>query len=77
MNRHAVATRADVGLPKAICLRDHIQRIFPECQVDACVQMYESSSEEDILEGEPNFVLDCIDNIDTKVHYNIQLAPFY
>ncbi|KAH7446470.1 hypothetical protein KP509_01G058000 [Ceratopteris richardii] len=67
LNRHAVATRADVGVPKAICLRDHILRIFPECQVDARVQMYESSSEEDILGGQPDFLLDCIDNIDTKV----------
>ncbi|KAI5078153.1 hypothetical protein GOP47_0007977 [Adiantum capillus-veneris] len=67
LNRHAVATRADVGMSKAICLRDHILRIFPECQVDARVQMYDSLSEEDILGGSPDFVLDCIDNIDTKV----------
>lgn len=67
LNRHAVATRADVGLPKAVCLRDHILQIFPECQVDARVQMYDSSSEDDILGGQPDFVLDCIDNIDTKV----------
>lgn len=67
LNRHAVATRADVGLPKATCSRDHVRRIFPECHVDACVQMYDTSSEDDILGDRPDFVLDCIDNIDTKV----------
>lgn len=67
LNRHAVATRADVGLPKATCLHNHILQIFPECHVDARVQMYDASSEDDILADVPDFVLDCIDNIDTKV----------
>lgn len=29
--------------------------------------LYDASSEEEILSGNPDFVLDCIDNIDTKV----------
>ncbi|XP_039054655.1 tRNA threonylcarbamoyladenosine dehydratase 2-like [Hibiscus syriacus] len=64
---HAVATRADVGIPKAECLKKHFSLIFPECQVDAKVLLYDVSSEEEILSGNPDFVLDCIDNIDTKV----------
>ncbi|XP_010271228.1 PREDICTED: tRNA threonylcarbamoyladenosine dehydratase isoform X1 [Nelumbo nucifera] len=67
LNRHAVATREDVGIPKALCLKKHFSSIFPECQVDARVQLYDASSEEEILSGQPDFVLDCIDNIDTKV----------
>ncbi|OMO56736.1 UBA/THIF-type NAD/FAD binding protein [Corchorus capsularis] len=67
LNRHAVATRADVGVPKAECLKKHFSSIFPECQIDAKVLLYDSSSEEEILSGNPDFVLDCIDNIDTKV----------
>ncbi|TYI01305.1 hypothetical protein ES332_A11G191800v1 [Gossypium tomentosum] len=67
LNRHAVATRADVGIPKAECLKQHFSSIFPECQVDAKVLLYDVSSEEEILSGNPDFVLDCIDNIDTKV----------
>ncbi|KAI3955795.1 hypothetical protein MKW98_006155 [Papaver atlanticum] len=67
LNRHAVATRADVGIPKALCLKKHFELIFPECQIEARVQMYDDSSEEEILSGKPDFVLDCIDNIDTKV----------
>ncbi|KAL8137528.1 hypothetical protein V2J09_003529, partial [Rumex salicifolius] len=67
LNRHAVATREDVGIPKAACLKKHFSLIFPECQIDARVMLYDSSSEEEILSGKPDFVLDCIDNIDTKV----------
>ncbi|XP_071913770.1 tRNA threonylcarbamoyladenosine dehydratase-like isoform X1 [Coffea arabica] len=67
LNRHAVATREDVGTPKALCLKKHFQSIFPECHVNAKVLLYDSSSEEEILSGNPDFVLDCIDNIDTKV----------
>lgn len=67
LNRHALATREDVGTPKALCLKKHFQSIFPECHVNAKVLLYDSSSEEEILSGNPDFVLDCIDNIDTKV----------
>ncbi|CAI9758145.1 unnamed protein product [Fraxinus pennsylvanica] len=67
LNRHAVATREDVGTPKALCLKKHFLSIFPECHVNAKVMLYDSSSEEEILSGDPDFVLDCIDNIDTKV----------
>jgi len=62
-----VATRDDVGTPKALCLKKHFSMIYPECQIDARVQLYDPSSEAEILSGQPNFVLDCIDNIDTKV----------
>ncbi|GAA0144777.1 ligase [Lithospermum erythrorhizon] len=67
LNRHAVATREDVGTSKALCLKKHFLSIFPECHVDAKVLLYDSSTEEQILSGSPDFVLDCIDNIDTKV----------
>lgn len=67
LNRHAVATRDDVGISKAMCLQKHFSSIFPECEVDARVQLYDSSSEEEILSGHPDYILDCIDNIDTKV----------
>jgi hypothetical protein len=34
LNRHAVATRADVGLPKATVLARHFEAIFPEASVE-------------------------------------------
>ncbi|EXC20593.1 Uncharacterized protein L484_027148 [Morus notabilis] len=67
LNRHAVATRSDVGIPKAQCLKEHFMSIFPECHIEAKVLLYDASSEDEVLSGQPDFVLDCIDNIDTKV----------
>jgi len=67
LNRHAVATRSDVGMSKAVCLQNHFRRIFPECDVETRVQMFEASAQDELLSGSPDYVLDCIDNIDTKV----------
>ena len=73
LNRHATATRADVGTAKATCLKKHFEKIYPEADVDARVAMYEEDAEDELLgawggDGRaPDFVVDCIDNIDTKV----------
>lgn len=40
LNRHAVATRADVGMPKATCLARHFAEMVPEAEVEAVVEMY-------------------------------------
>jgi len=67
LNRHAVATRADVGKNKAECLAAQFRRIFPEALLDVRVAMYNKDSEAELLCNNPDFVVDCIDNIDTKV----------
>ncbi len=83
LNRHAVATREDVGKPKAEVLRKHFAKIFPEAEIEACNAMCEKKNEEMVLgewkknetenttEGDenvaPSYVVDCIDNCDTKV----------
>lgn len=41
--------------------------IVPEAALEACVEMYTPEAEERLLGGRPDFVLDAIDNIDTKV----------
>ena len=67
LNRHAVATRADVGVPKAACLQRHFAAICPEIEVEALNCMYTDATEDVVLAGAPDYVLDAIDNIDTKV----------
>ena len=90
LNRHAVATRADVGKPKTAVLRAHLARIFPECEVVEVRDMYDAETEERVFaaancscssgdkasdsqqhgdrrRGGVDFVVDAIDNIDTKV----------
>lgn len=71
LNRHAVATRADVGLSKAWVLKRHAKNIFPNAEIDSRIELFElEKADKLILIGneKPSFVLDCIDNIDTKVH---------
>ena len=67
LNRHALGTRQDVGSYKAECLAKHFRKIFPEAQLETKVAMFEKTVEDELLKGEPDFVVDCIDNVDTKV----------
>ena len=48
-------------------VQEHFQRILPEADVEAINAMYTEEAEEQLLAGRPDFVLDAIDNIDTKV----------
>ncbi len=44
LNRHAVATRADVGTPKATTLKKHFAEIMPEVRVCTCALPYRTGT---------------------------------
>lgn len=73
LNRHAVATLADVGLPKVQVLQRRLRAIAPWVKFDLRLEKFEEKSSKPLLApwGEsgqkPDFVVDAIDNIDTKV----------
>lgn len=71
LNRHAVATLADVGTPKVHALRRRLELVAPWCTIDACNELWSDtageSTAERLLAGNPDFVVDAIDNIETKV----------
>lgn len=73
LNRHAVATLADVGTPKVACLQRRLEQIVPWTQFDTRNQLYDESTSKTQLEPwqendqAPSFVIDAIDNIDSKV----------
>ncbi|KAA8647135.1 tRNA threonylcarbamoyladenosine dehydratase [Aspergillus tanneri] len=82
LNRHAVATLADVGTPKVHCIRKRLEQITPWTKFDCRNELFGGSVANDILapwsfndsdKGQkPGYVLDCIDNITSKVellHY--------
>lgn len=48
-------------------LQDHFHQILPEADIEAVNAMYTEAAEEQLLGGRPDYVLDAIDNIDTKV----------
>lgn len=69
LNRHSCATLVDVGTPKVECLKKHMKTIAPWCEVDAINELWNKDNAEKLLfdSGNPDYVIDCIDNIDTKV----------
>lgn len=67
LNRHAVATHADVGTPKVRCLQKYFKAIMSSAKVEGVVEMFTGEMAKELLAGNPDFVLDCIDNIDTKL----------
>ena len=90
LNRHALATLADVGTPKVHCVRKRLEQIVPWIHFDCRNELYSnegagvllqpwsldttstSSVGDDFAGHRPDFVLDCIDNISSKVsllHY--------
>lgn len=77
LNRHAVATLADVGMPKVLCLKRRLEQITPWTHFDCRNELFsESSALAQIASWQdgqkPDYVIDAIDNIDSKVallHY--------
>jgi tRNA threonylcarbamoyladenosine dehydratase len=71
LNRHAVATLEDVGTPKVSCLRKRLQQITPWVHFDLRNELFSQAAADALLrpwEGrKPDFVVDAIDNIDSKV----------
>ncbi|PSS03197.1 hypothetical protein BD289DRAFT_381323 [Coniella lustricola] len=73
LNRHAVATLADVGLPKVQCLERRLRAIAPWVHFDLRLEKFDANSSARLLapwaeDGrKPDYVVDAIDNIETKV----------
>ncbi|KAF2205274.1 hypothetical protein GQ43DRAFT_386209 [Delitschia confertaspora ATCC 74209] len=71
LNRHALATLADVGTPKVHCIRRRLEQVTPWTHFDCRNELFSAQSAESqlaALEGqEPDYVVDAIDNIDSKV----------
>lgn len=71
LNRHAVATLADVGTPKVHCIRRRLEQITPwthfECRNELFSEVNAPAQLAAMNGQEPDFVIDAIDNIDSKV----------
>lgn len=78
LNRHAVATLRDVGLPKATVLCNHLREICPDEELlvlDPVIKMYTGDKEKDgdMLEPPPGVdkwdaIIDAIDDVPTKAN---------
>ena len=74
LNRHAVATLADVGTPKVVCVKNRLQAVVPWVQWECFNEVWRHERADGLLapwctgDGQnPDYVVDAIDNIDSKV----------
>ncbi|CCE62566.1 hypothetical protein TPHA_0C04160 [Tetrapisispora phaffii CBS 4417] len=69
LNRHSCADLRDVGTPKVECLKNHLLKIAPWCNIEAVNELWTIENADRLIfgDGKPTFIIDCIDNIDTKV----------
>lgn len=72
LNRHAVANIHDVGISKVDCLRNHLLNVAPWVEIEAVNELWTINNAARLLfssagKDRPDYVIDCIDNIDTKV----------
>ena len=74
LNRHAVATLADVGTPKVECVRKRLEAVVPWVRWECFNEVWKESRADKLLQGwsggserKPDYVVDAIDNIDSKV----------
>lgn len=51
LNRHAVATRADVGTPKVTAMKRHLQQTVPGCEIEDLPVMFAADCADELLEG--------------------------
>lgn len=67
LNRHAVATLADVGTSKVACMQRHLNEIAPWAVIETERDLWEIKQADRLLAGSPTYVVDAIDNVQTKV----------
>ena len=66
LNRHAVCNMSDVGISKAEAMRRKLKEIVPWCNCEAITEMFRIEEADRLLAGQPQLVIDCIDDVSTK-----------
>jgi tRNA threonylcarbamoyladenosine dehydratase len=67
-NRQLAALKHTVGQPKAQVLAERLRLVNPRAEVTAVKRFYNASSADELLAGQPDVVIDAIDNITAKCH---------
>jgi tRNA threonylcarbamoyladenosine dehydratase len=67
LNRHASATLSSVGTPKATSLCTFLSTISPFITYEPIIDLWTLETASTLLSDNPDYIIDCIDNISTKV----------
>jgi tRNA threonylcarbamoyladenosine dehydratase len=66
LNRHALATLDDLGLPKTAVVATALSRILATIDVDQRLVFVDEQTTPGVLEGDPDYVIDAIDSLGPK-----------
>ena len=76
LNRHAFAVRGDVGKLKAHLVKEYAYKYNPNILIETIDDAFlVQHAEQYIKRGDPTYVIDCIDDLDSKIdliHYCIE-----
>ncbi|MEE2758076.1 MAG: tRNA threonylcarbamoyladenosine dehydratase [Myxococcota bacterium] len=67
-NRQLHAMKGNIGKPKVELMADRLRRINPMATVEAIKLFYQAESSDELLDGDPDFVVDAIDQFTAKCH---------
>jgi tRNA A37 threonylcarbamoyladenosine dehydratase len=67
-NRQIQAVKGAVGKQKADVLAERLRLVNPQAEVEPVRAFYSKETSEELLGGNPDFVVDAIDNITAKCH---------
>ena len=67
-NRQLHALQGMVGKHKSDVMAERLQKINPQAQVVSLPLFYNKDTSEEILSHQPDYIIDCIDNLTAKTH---------
>ncbi|ORJ58317.1 tRNA threonylcarbamoyladenosine dehydratase [Geothermobacter hydrogeniphilus] len=68
VNRQIHALKGTIGRSKVEVMAERCRAINPDCEVRPLQAFYEAEHAEELLAGDYDYVLDCIDHITAKLH---------
>ena len=67
-NRQLHAMKGQIGKAKSALMAQRMQQINPKASVEPVKRFYQAESSDELLAGDPDFVVDAIDQITAKCH---------
>ncbi len=67
LNRQIIATTKTIGKPKVEIAKSRILEINPNAKVEIFKELFISESKADFLDETVNYIVDCIDTVDSKI----------
>ncbi|MCB9540775.1 MAG: tRNA threonylcarbamoyladenosine dehydratase [Myxococcales bacterium] len=68
VNRQLHALKGNIGKPKATLMAERLRLVNPQAEVEPIKQFYQAEVSEALLDGQPDFVVDAIDQFTAKCH---------